>query len=591
MQNNSEKLKTIFFFGIIFLLFPAFALATSSRENTSFFVADEFDIEQRVEVNALLIKTSPKLYFYIDNEWWDKQDVEQQEEIIDALNFLDEEFRNKIYPVLTSTFGYERRPGIDKDERITILIHPILERVGGYFSPADGFPRIQAPISNEREMIYLNAKYIKSEIMKPIIAHEFVHLITFNQKNITHNVSEEIWLNDVRAEFAATLLGYNDVFRGSSLERRMRIVSNNPFDSLTEWQEELADYGVVNLFAHYLVDHYGIEILVDSLHSEKVGIPSINYALAKNGFEQDFSQIFTNFKIAVLVNDCELGEKFCFLHPHLQDFRITPRLNFLPFIGESVLQLVDTTTHWSGNWHKIIGGKRVLTLEFDGDDRAGFKVAYLICDHQENCNVNFLELDENQQGEITIVGFNEKYASLTIMPSIQSKLIGFNGIERRYLFNWRASAAEKTEAEIEAEKERQAELERIAEEKREVELRKQLLEQIETLKNTIAELEVQISIIREQRVAKMKIHNNLFFGMRNSTEVQRLQKFLKAQGSEIYPEGLVTGNFFNLTKAAVIRFQNRHKAEILTPIGLERGTGFVGPKTRAKINNILKLEL
>jgi len=66
-----------------------------------------------------------------------------------------------------------------------------------------------------------------------------------------------------------------------------------------------------------------------------------------------------------------------------------------------------------------------------------------------------------------------------------------------------------------------------------------------------------------------------------------LQEFLKSQGSEIYPEGLVTGNFLAFTQAAVIRFQEKYASEILTPLGLEKGSGFVGLKTRAKINEIL----
>jgi len=563
---KSLKLKIILI--LLFFGLPFFVLASSLPQN--FFIAREFDLHQRREISALLIKTSPQLHFFIDQLWWEAQNFEEQNRVRESLVFLDQEFRNNIYPRLTSVFGHEARPGIDGDERITILIHPMIREVGGYFSSADGFFRIQAPSSNQREMVYLNALHIRAEIMRVILAHEFIHLITFNQKDITRRVTEEVWLNDVRAEFSATLLGYNNVFRNSSLENRTRIFLNNSADSLTEWQERIADYGVVNLFAHYLVDHYGVRILVDSLHSNKTGIDSINYALAKSGFRTDFSQVFTNFKIALLVNDCRIGEKFCFLNPHLRDFRIIPRLNFLPLVGESVLQLADRTTYWAGNWQRIVGGKRVLTLEFDGDDRVGFRVPYLLCDFQERCTVNFLKLDQNQRGEITIVGFNEQYASLTIMPSIQSKLSGFNGVENRYLFNWRAFTAEKTEEEKEAE------------------LRKELLAQIAILQTEIVRLEAKRQAVLREKISCQKIETNLFFGMRNDSTVRCLQEFLIIQGPEIYPERLVTGNFLSATRRAVIRFQEKHRTEILAPIGLQRGTGFVGPATRAKINRLIQ---
>ncbi len=63
---------------------------------------------------------------------------------------------------------------------------------------------------------------------------------------------------------------------------------------------------------------------------------------------------------------------------------------------------------------------------------------------------------------------------------------------------------------------------------------------------------------------------------------------MKAQGSEIYPEGLITGNFLTLTRAAAIRFQEKYADEILAPLKLSAGTGFVGSLTRAKINTLMK---
>ena len=69
-------------------------------------------------------------------------------------------------------------------------------------------------------------------------------------------------------------------------------------------------------------------------------------------------------------------------------------------------------------------------------------------------------------------------------------------------------------------------------------------------------------------------------------DVTALQNFLKSQGADIYPEGLVTGFYGNLTKAAVAKFQMKHG--IVTSVN-DGGYGNVGPKTRAKINQLLGL--
>jgi len=80
-----------------------------------------------------------------------------------------------------------------------------------------------------------------------------------------------------------------------------------------------------------------------------------------------------------------------------------------------------------------------------------------------------------------------------------------------------------------------------------------------------------------------KFTKSLYLGQKNN-EVNYLQTFLKEQGTEIYPQGLITGYFGSLTKAAVINFQMKYGI-VSSPSS--PGAGLVGLKTRAEINEIL----
>lgn len=70
---------------------------------------------------------------------------------------------------------------------------------------------------------------------------------------------------------------------------------------------------------------------------------------------------------------------------------------------------------------------------------------------------------------------------------------------------------------------------------------------------------------------------DLYYGVRGDAEVQALQEFLADQGQYT---GAASGNFFSLTLSAVKKFQI---ANNISP-----ASGYFGPKTRAKANQILE---
>jgi len=558
--------KIIFIVGF-FLFFVAESVhAANVGDIVNFNVDKSFDASGRTQIPSTLVKIGTKLYFYVEKPWWDSQTQTKQVEILAGLDNLSSEFDNNIYPTLTSAFGLEWNPGIDKDNRITVLFELMNSTEGGYFREADEYVKLQLPNSNEREMLYMSVSNIDNPNIKMILGHEFTHLITFNQKNKIFNVEEDTWLNEARADYSSTILRYDDKYEGSNLQKRVKDFIENPSDSITNWTSTKYDYASMNLFIHYLVEYYGINILSDSLKSKSVGIESINEALLKNGAKENFAQIFTNWTIALAINDCSQNSEYCYSNKNLNDLRISPTLIFLPLTGSSSLSSTNVTKNWSGSWQKIIGGSGNLKLDFSSLAGLNFQVPYITYDKSNNYSVKFLELDNNEKGEINIQDFGTKYKSLILIPSLQTKTSEFDGLDLIYPYTFKVSITGQAPGEDPI-------------------LIQKLLDQIAYLKAEIAKILGQKN--SGANVYCSQINNNLSSGISSSNEVKCLQEFLKKQGADIYPEGYVTGNFGNLTKAAVARFQEKYASEILAPIGLSNGTGYVGERTKQKINQIL----
>ena len=199
-------------------------------------------------------------------------------------------------------------------------------------------------------------------------------------------------------------------------------------------------------------------------------------------------------------------------------------------------------------------------------------VPYVTQDNSGNYSVAFWNLGTLQRGTIYVQDFGKKYNSLTIIPNVQKKTSGFTDVDPYYQFIWSASIINESP-------------------EQEDELIAQLLVQIEYLKTEIAKIQARILAILGNgggtSVPCQSFETNLYFGMTGNAQVKCLQSFLKSQGTDIYPEGIVNGNFYSLTSQAVIRFQEKYASEILNPIGLTMGTGYFGQRTRQVANSLL----
>ncbi|MCL5774354.1 MAG: hypothetical protein M1536_08285, partial [Firmicutes bacterium] len=173
---------------------------------------------------------------------------------------LADTFASTIYPRDTSTFGSEWNPGIDGDSHVFILITNVFRGtgVGGYFNPGDENPSSPSNPSNQKEILYVDSSY-STFLLKAIIAHEFQHMINYNQKDRLRGVTEDTWLNEGLSRYAEDVCGFGMPQGNSSTASQVKTFLTSPYNySLALWPPNFTGvhYAASYLFVLYVAEHY-----------------------------------------------------------------------------------------------------------------------------------------------------------------------------------------------------------------------------------------------------------------------------------------------------------------------------------------------
>jgi hypothetical protein len=143
----------------------------------------------------------------------------------DILSFA-QQFEDPIYPTVTEVFGGES--DLDGNSRVIILFTPGVNRltqpdasgyVGGFFFGLDLYPGREG--SNGGEIFYavvpdptgihgpMLSRALLASSLPAILAHEFEHMVHFNQRILVREAEsqEALWLSEALAQMAEDLVG------------------------------------------------------------------------------------------------------------------------------------------------------------------------------------------------------------------------------------------------------------------------------------------------------------------------------------------------------------------------------------------------
>lgn len=443
LQKRKLLLTLLVLSGVFMVSFSHVLAAEELNKNQKFFLDVTYDLESRTEITATLKKISNNAYFYIEDEYWNGLTTDQKNSYLGGVDKLANEFDNTIYPNLTYFFGSEWNPGIDNDSKMTILLTQLKSTAGGYFNEKDEKNSTQEPSSNVREMIYLNSAQVSNSLIYSLLAHEMQHLISWNQKERLRGLKDDIWLNELRSEYAPTVCGYDSDYINSNLEKRVEDFLANPFDSLTEWKGDKFDYPSVNLFGHYLAEQFGDNVIGMTAQNDKVGINSVEQAIKDKGYNLNFSKTFNQWTIASYLNDSSILDGiYGYKNPYLKGNIFVSPITY-SIVSANVINISQDVKNWAPYWYRFINKQdssavaKDLEIEFEGAVNNGnFNLLYVVdyINQSQGPIIGSLNL-VNQKGVIKIPNFKNTVDSVTIIISNQFKKNNFTNNDPSIPFN------------------------------------------------------------------------------------------------------------------------------------------------------------
>jgi hypothetical protein len=412
---------------LFFFIFQNNAFAATLGQSKSFLVDKNYDLSGRSTVSAFLAYESKDAYFYFEKDYYDNLSAAEKADVTDQIKNLGQEFDKTIYPVTRETFGEEWNPGIDGEDKLFILFSELPSNVGGYFNPNDEYSKdnVTGGRSNESEMIYLNPDFLKSGKVEGFLSHEFQHMIYWNQKTRIEGVVDDVWMNEGRSELSSAILedSLGKDFQSQTLAVRKKDFLANYYDSIVDWNNKNYDYSSVSIFMQYLKDHFGIGIFKDMNLTKKTGINNLDYVL-KSDDKIGLNEVFTNWTIANYINDENFDLRYGYENKNLKtDFNISPGL-INDKNNDGIMNVTGELKNWSGNYYKLDLSTRkndglYVEIGFNGDDLGKFSVPFVVNYKNGSKEVDFVDLNVDQDGSKSMSFKNGAVDSIVFIPSSQ----------------------------------------------------------------------------------------------------------------------------------------------------------------------------
>ena len=224
-------------------------------DRRSFFFAAQGDVPDQ-SIEARVVAVNERAVAFVQEDLREDDDNIEEDQLKEALDLFAGD-----YPLLVKAFGAPS--DVDGDGRIAVLVTHLIEDVdaGGQFRASSLLPRDAGGDGNMIDLMWVNPVF-PDESYRALLAHEFQHLVNFNQHVLVRRgISEASWLNEGLSHLAEDLVADHHV---SGNYRLVRIFLEEPgaVGLIDDYMVDSPTRGAAYLFVRSLVDLLGEGVLL-----------------------------------------------------------------------------------------------------------------------------------------------------------------------------------------------------------------------------------------------------------------------------------------------------------------------------------------
>ena len=374
-----------------------------------------------MEVKATCVAISEHLYVYVENS---VRDLFSDAEAVSVAS----EFDTRIYPKVRQWMGTEWKPGLDRDNRITLLMHDVGMNAsgrdyGGYFSPAD--QHLTAPNSNRREMLFMDVYQFRERARHTFyssLAHEFAHLINWFQNGGT---TDQRWLEEGVASFVEWAV-YGTVHT-LFVDRYL----TTPHVSLTYTNTGDVYYGGTFMLLLYLYEQYGGAALIRAIvEQDALGEQAIDNAFAAQGASQRFPEVFLNWGLANWVNNTARGKQLGY--QHLQNRKVNAavqRVNTYPSSADNI-----PIQNWGAHYILFQNLPESLDISVTGNATSHLYATTLYLPPNAPAVITPIPFDTQNTGRIRREGLQRRGQIVLMVTADAPQTLRYTAVDTRAVF-------------------------------------------------------------------------------------------------------------------------------------------------------------